>query len=234
MKTGKCIWLLCLLLSMQFAVIAQDKKSAVDVDAFEEGMQQPGVQLFDVRTAAEFKTGHLPNALQADYKKPEEFNARTAALDKEKPVYIYCLAGGRSAEAAQILRDKGFKEVVELKGGINAWKQAGKGLDGVKDQAPEQSPEAFGKALQANQLVLVDVGASWCPPCRKMDPIVQEYLRAHKEVKLVKVDGGRDQTIMKSLKVTTLPTFIFYRDGKEIGRKEGIVPTADFDNAFRQ
>ncbi|ASZ14623.1 DUF953 domain-containing protein [Chitinophaga pendula] len=234
MKTGKCVWLLCILLSMHFATIAQDKKSAVDVETFEEGMQQPGVQIFDVRTAAEFNTGHLPNALQADYKKPDEFKTRVAALDKDKPVYIYCLAGARSADAAKTLRDNGFKEVVELKGGINAWKQAGKSLDGVKQQEPEQSPETFEKALNTSQLVLVDVGASWCPPCRKMDPVVQKYLQAHKEVKLVKVDGGRDQTIMKSLHVTTLPTFIFYRDGKEIGRKEGIVPATDFDNAFRQ
>lgn len=225
--------ILCMLLLAQLSTMAQEKRIPVDVDAFEEGMQQPGVQIFDVRTVGEFKTGHLPNALQADFNNKEEFTERIKALDKDKPVYIYCLAGARSNNAAQVLRDNGFKEVVELKGGINAWKQAGKGLEDAGKEEPEQSPALFEKTLQASPLVLVDVGASWCPPCRKMEPVLQQFLQQHKEVKLVNVNGGRDQSIMKSLKVTTLPTFIFYKDGKEVGRKEGIVPLSELETTFR-
>jgi rhodanese-related sulfurtransferase len=199
---------------------------AVDIDVFEEGIQQPNIQIFDVRTAAEFQTGHLHDALQADFTKKEEFNERIKYLNKEKPVYVYCLSGGRSAAAATWMRENGFKGVVEMKGGINAWKKAGKVLDGAT-AGPQMTMNAFDQAIKAGKLVLVDVGAEWCPPCRKMEPVLQQFLESHKEVQLVKVDGGNDMDVMKAINATTLPTFIFYKNGKEIWRKTGIVDFAE-------
>lgn len=204
------------------------QKQAVDVDAFEEGMQQPGVQIFDVRTAGEFNAGHLRDALQADFTKKEEFNERVKYLDKEKPVYVYCLSGGRSTAAATWMRDNGFKEVVEMQGGINAWKKAGKALDGVNDE-PQMAIPAFWQAVKAEKLVLVDVGAEWCPPCRKMEPVLQQFLQANKAIRLVKVDGGKDQAVMKAINAAELPTFVFYKNGQEIWRKAGIVDISELN-----
>jgi predicted sulfurtransferase len=45
------------------------------------------------------------------------------ALDKEKPVMVYCKSGGRSARAASILKDKGFENVYDLDGGIIGWEE---------------------------------------------------------------------------------------------------------------
>ncbi|HVI46627.1 MAG TPA: rhodanese-like domain-containing protein [Chitinophaga sp.] len=190
-----------------------------DAEAFAKDIQKPGVQVFDVRTAAEFKTGHLPDALQADYNKKEEFIERVKYLDKQRPVYVYCLAGGRSNAAAKWMRENGFQDVVELKGGINAWKQAGKALDGVEDSQPQMTMEAYNKATNAKGAVLVDVGAAWCPPCRKLEPALKKYLQDHKDITLFKVDGGRDQDVMKAISVKSLPTLILYKDGKEVWRK---------------
>jgi len=44
-------------------------------------------------------------------------------LDKNKPVYVYCAVGGRSATAAKILSDMGFTEVYDLEGGIINWEE---------------------------------------------------------------------------------------------------------------
>lgn len=192
----------------------------VDVTAFQEGTKKELVQVFDVRTQKEFNTGHLEHALQADYTNKSEFFERVKYLDKRKPVYVYCLSGGRSTAAARWMRENGFKDVVEMKGGINAWKQAGLPLAGVTDTV-QMSVDTFRSAIQQGQ-VLVDVGAAWCPPCRKMEPVLQAYLSAHKNVKLVRVDGGRDQQVMQSIKATSLPTFILYKDGREVWRKEGV------------
>jgi len=204
------------------------QKQAVDVDVFEEGMQQPGVQIFDVRTTGEFNAGHLHDALQADFTKKEEFNERVKYLDKEKPVYVYCLSGGRSTAAATWMRDNGFKEVVEMQGGINAWKKAGKALDGVKDE-PQMTIPSFWQAVKAEKLVLVDVGAEWCPPCRKMEPVLQQFLQANKAVQLVRVDGGKDQAVMKAINAAELPTFVFYKNGQEVWRKTGIVDISELN-----
>ena len=138
------------------AVWAQD---AVNPDVFEKGMARPGVQLLDVRTAKEFKTGHLPNALQADFTKKDEFTHRLQSVDKSKPVYIYCLSGGRSAAAAKWMRENGYKEVIELTGGTMAWKKAGKPLTGA-NTGPQMTTAQFDRAVAGGKWVLVDVGAA--------------------------------------------------------------------------
>ncbi|MBW8685400.1 rhodanese-like domain-containing protein [Chitinophaga rhizophila] len=192
----------------------------VEVPVFQQSIEKENVQVFDVRTAAEFSTGHLHNALQADYTNKGEFLERVGYLDKEQPVYVYCLSGGRSTKAAAWMRNNGFKKVVELNGGINAWKQAGQPVEGVAD-TKQLSVEDFRTAIGKGE-VLVDVGAEWCPPCRKMQPVLDAYLKANKTVRLVKVDGGRDTQVMESINATSLPTFILYKDGREVWRKKGV------------
>jgi len=206
--------------------IAQQK---VDAAAFDKDIQQPDVQVFDVRTAGEFNTGHLPHALQADYTKKEEFKDRVQYLDKKKTVYIYCLSGGRSSAAAKWMRENGFSDVVELEGGINAWKQAGKPLDGVADKQPELSIADYDKSVNVKGYVLTDVGAAWCPPCKQMEPVLAKFFQKHPQVKKVFVDGGKDQGVMKSVNAAKLPTFIVYKDGKEIARKEGVMELKELE-----
>lgn len=81
------------------------------------------VTVLDVRTPAEFNSGHLDKAINIDIKS-DQFESKAEQLDKSKTVLIYCLAGSRSASAAKILRKKGFV-VQELKGGISAWQEEG-------------------------------------------------------------------------------------------------------------
>lgn len=208
--------LICLLVS----VVSGAKAQQVDVPVFQQSVQKNGAQVFDVRTAGEFNTGHLHGALQADYTKKQEFAERVQYLDKQQPIYVYCLSGGRSTAAAKWMRENGFKEVIELKGGINAWKQAGLPLEGGSYQ-PQMSVDTFRTAV-ASGVVLVDVGAGWCPPCRKMEPVLEAYLKEHKNVHLLRVDGGRDLEIMQAINATSLPTFILYKDGREVWRKQGV------------
>lgn len=209
------------LVGLLVLVVGGIKAQQVDVSVFQQSIQSKDVQVFDVRTAGEFTTGHLHNALQADYTQKEEFLERVQYLDKQQTVYLYCLSGGRSAAAAKWMRDNGFREVIELKGGINAWKQAGLPVEGIADQR-QMNVDTFYASIASGE-VLVDVGASWCPPCKKMEPVLQAYLSEHKNIRLVKVDGGRDQQVMKAIDATSLPTFILYRDGREVWRKQGVV-----------
>lgn len=216
------IFMLC----CSITAMAQQK---VDAAAFDKDIQQQDAQVFDVRTAGEFNTGHLPHALQADYTKKEEFKDRVQYLDKKKTVYIYCLSGGRSSAAAKWMRENGFGDVVELEGGINAWKQAGKPLDGVADKQPELPVADYDKAVNIKGYVLTDVGAAWCPPCKQMEPVLAKFFQKHPQVKKVFVDGGKDQGVMKSVNAAKLPTFIVYKNGKEIARKEGVMELKELE-----
>lgn len=72
--------------------------------------------ILDVRTPSEFSKGHLINALNYDWN-GNEFDKQIAPLDKSKPVFVYCLSGGRSSSAANKMRSSGFTQVYEMDGG---------------------------------------------------------------------------------------------------------------------
>lgn len=78
-------------------------------------------QLVDVRTVEEFREGHLKNA-QNICVTDDDFEKNVLKLDKNKPVYLYCRSGKRSAAAAKILKDLGFKEIYDMEGGYLNWK----------------------------------------------------------------------------------------------------------------
>ena len=86
--------------------------------------EKTGIQLIDVRTQREFQSGHLKKAKLIDYYK-SDFKKQLDALDKDKPVAIYCAVGVRSNNTLKMLKVMGFKEAYDLSGGINSWVQAG-------------------------------------------------------------------------------------------------------------
>ena len=97
----------------------------LDVSKYEKKMEQPDVQLVDVRTPEEFAEGHLENAINIDIT-ADDFDSKIAALDKENPVMVYCKAGGRSAKASSRLNELGFKNISDLEGGIINWNSENK------------------------------------------------------------------------------------------------------------
>lgn len=110
---------------LSVVAFSQAKKD-LNVSEFEKGLKGKDIQLVDVRTPAEYKEGHLKGAILADWKNQEEFAAAMKKLDPKKPVYVYCLAGVRSENAAQWLVKNGFTQVAGLTGGIKAWTDEGK------------------------------------------------------------------------------------------------------------
>ena len=69
--------------------------------------------------------------------------------------------------------------------------------------------------------VLVDFGAEWCPPCKKMEPVLNQFMKQNAtKLTLVKMDGGVETELMKTLNVDALPTFILYKNGKEVKRNK--------------
>jgi rhodanese-related sulfurtransferase len=88
-----------------------------------------GGQIVDVRTAAEFQGGFIAGAQNIPL---DELQAAVGALDKSKPVLLYCATGNRSVTAMQILQQAGFEKVYNLTAGIAGWAQAG--LEVTTDQ----------------------------------------------------------------------------------------------------
>ena len=223
------------ILSTAFFLLACNSNAQnVDANTFEQKINAGGVQVLDVRTAGEFSGSHLKNVMLADWTNKAQFEERIKYLDKNKTLLVYCAAGGRSGQAAVWLKEQGFKEVVNLQGGITAWNAAGKPV--VREGgAVELSTAAFNATIASSGIVLVDIGATWCPPCKKMEPILDELSKTLQgKYTLLKVDGGNDVTVMKELGAAVLPTFMVYKNGKLSWKKEGIVSLEELKSALTQ
>ncbi|MBL7950366.1 MAG: rhodanese-like domain-containing protein [Flavobacteriales bacterium] len=96
----------------------------VDVPTLQAELAKGDLQLVDVRTPQEWSTGHIEGARHIDWFS-DDFKAEVGKLDRKKPVRLYCAAGGRSEEARELLREMGFTDVLDLDGGMGAWKKAG-------------------------------------------------------------------------------------------------------------
>ncbi|MDF3028739.1 MAG: Thioredoxin protein [Fluviicola sp.] len=186
---------------------------------FYDSIHTKQAQLLDVRTSNEYAQGHISGAFQADWNNFAQFKERVASLDKHSPLYIYCLAGSRSAAAQEWLIKEGFETVINLRGGINSWNLEDLPLEGKKE-TEQLSMEDFLASLPPNKTVLVDFGAEWCPPCKKMNPIIDELNMEGAEI--IRVDGGSQTQLVKELHVESFPTFISFKNGKEITRITGV------------
>lgn len=76
-----------------------------------------------------------------------------------------------------------------------------------------------------DKLVLVDLWADWCGPCKMMEPILTEVAEElSNSVKLVKLNIDENQQIPTKYNVMNIPTLLLFRDGKEIDRIIGAMP----------
>lgn len=187
------------------------------------------VQLVDVRTAEEYGSGHLTNAINIDYN-ASDFQQKIDALDKSKPTMIYCLSGGRSAGAMKYMTSSGFNEVYNLEGGILKWKAANLPLAGQAG-AQGQPQAAVWKGMtkeEYNQLisgdipVVVDFNAVWCGPCKQMKPILEEISKEYEgKIKIVPIDVNQHESLAKSMYVNAIPLLIYHEHGKVVSNQDG-------------
>ena len=116
------------MLLVAFGVLAcngqQSNPGGGDVSVTEAtGMvkQDKELVILDVRTPEEYQSGHLAGAQNMNYY-DANFAQQLEDLPRDKRYLVYCHSGGRSAKALKQMKESGFKEVYNLKGGVTAWK----------------------------------------------------------------------------------------------------------------
>lgn len=207
-----------------------DEELNVKPTEFAKLAYEPNAQVLDVRTIGEFRSGHLKGAMQADWLNQIQFDERTSYLEKDHPLYVYCMSGNRGTEAAKYLREKGFNDVRNLDGGLVAWKSSGKKLVECKPHGEETPTATYEKITASAPQVIVGFNAEWSPPCKKMQPVLSAFSISHSTgVKVVSMDGGTESSLMHQLHVTALPTYILYREGREFARKDGVLSASDLE-----
>jgi thioredoxin len=192
---------------------AQTKTSLSATEFSSKMAATPSAAILDVRTAGEFSKGHIQHAQNIDWNEGG-FIERVKGIPKNRPVFVYCLSGGRSAAAASTMRAAGYTEVYELNGGLMKWRGA---------NLPESSEtgttsrglslQQFNQSLESGKLVLVDFYAEWCPPCKKMKPYLDEISSEMKDkVVVMRINADDNQDLIRALKIDGLPVLHIYKN----------------------
>ena len=93
--------------------------------------------------------------------------------------------------------------------------------------------DGFDKALSQGKLMMVDFWASWCGPCRMLGPVIEDLAGKYEGKAIVgKVNVDQEQELAIRYGVMSIPTVIFFKNGKEIDRKVGVMPPEAFTHVL--
>ena len=228
MNRLKCLFFVALI-ALATRGFAQTPLSVEDFD--KKLTATPEGQLLDVRTAAEYGQGYLAKSVNMDVKDPV-FVQKLATLDKDKPVFVYCLSGGRSAQAAKLLVQNGFKEVYDMQGGYLKWSAANMPFEKDANASVVEagmSQEEFQKMIASPQPVLIDFYAKWCAPCKQMMPVLEKLTTEYAGKATIKtINYDENKALAQSLQVDEIPVFLLYKNGKLLWRGMGLMPEKEF------
>lgn len=128
MNNNKLSTLFCFLfLVLTFSSSCQQPSPYIKLvtpDSLNQILQGKHGILLDVRTPGEFKKGHIPGAVNIDFFN-DGFTAALDTLDKNIQYEVYCHSGGRSGEATELMKNKGFTKLIDLDGGYSKWQSKG-------------------------------------------------------------------------------------------------------------
>lgn len=94
------------------------------------------------------------------------------------------------------------------------------------DKAAEITGKQFDETINNSKqkVVVVDFFAEWCMPCVILSPIIEELAAKFKNVKFVKVNVDESHSLSSKMGVSSIPTLIVFKQGKEIDRIKGALP----------
>ncbi|MCI8552794.1 MAG: thioredoxin [Lawsonibacter sp.] len=89
--------------------------------------------------------------------------------------------------------------------------------------------ETFDKALEEGKLMMVDFWAEWCGPCQMLGPVIESLAEEYEGRAVVgKVNTDEEQELAIRYRVMNIPTVLFFKDGREIERRVGVMPPDAF------
>lgn len=218
------------------ASLAQSVQKLSAVEFSQLLKSSPGAMVIDVRTAGEFQGGHLSTAINYPLNSGD-FGQKIGTLDRNKPVFVYCLSGARSNAAAQQMTAMGFTRVYDMAGGMMQWR-----ANGLPESTASKGSSKKGMTLAEYQqltrkkpMVLIDFYADWCAPCKKMKPFLEEIDKEKAaSVDVIRIDADAEKELCRQLKVDALPVLVLYKDGKEVWKHKEFASKNDILAKIKQ
>lgn len=88
--------------------------------------------------------------------------------------------------------------------------------------------ETFNDVIAGNKLVLVDFFATWCQPCKRMHPILEEVKGVLGDrIRIIKIDVDKQNEIAAQFNIQSVPTLALFRNGELLWRVSGVVPKSE-------
>ena len=95
--------------------------------------------------------------------------------------------------------------------------------------------ETFDEALGKGELMMVDFWAEWCGPCKMLGPVIDQLAQEYEGKAVIgKVNTDEEGKLTMRFGVAGIPTVIFFKDGKEIDRKVGVMPPNAYIQVLEQ
>jgi thioredoxin len=211
-----------LILVLLLAACKNNTAGKLNLEAFNQIASNNNAQIIDLRPQAEFDSGHIVNAASFVPNSPE-LDAYIDMLYKDVPV---CVIGGSSEDNTKLiekLKSKGFKNINELNGGMSAWINAK--LPVQKTLPKKIYPNdtiSFDDAINGDKLVMVDFNATWCKPCKMMQPSIDRvHDERSSEVIVYSIDVDKFPQYNEKYQIKGIPLVMLFKNGKTMHRSEG-------------
>lgn len=86
------------------------------------------------------------------------------------------------------------------------------------------------EAIESGKVVVLDFWATWCGPCMKLGPIIDELEGKYKDKAIVaKVNVDDDNGLSSEFKIVSIPTVLFFKNGELVDRSVGLVKLTDLE-----
>ena len=90
------------------------------------------------------------------------------------------------------------------------------------------------KTNSADQVVVVDFFATWCGPCKMLTPVLEKAAEELTNVQFYKVDIDEEMELANQYKIMTVPTLLFFKDGKLVFQNSGVISRKQLESMLER